>query len=98
MELTGNLSPILKSDQDPLYINFKPFTENRISCGVLVRDTNTDPRGILSFVHDPTSPEKVRQEMEPAICRLNILLPDFDHDMSQTSLHICPTETWCKSS
>ena len=93
IEMSGNLVPITKSDDEQLNVKFRPFSENRLSFAVVVPDSHRDAAGRMSFMREPKSSQTDVSQSMP-VCNLNVILPEFVQDASSVSLQIDSKEMW----
>jgi len=70
VEVIGNMQPLTKTTQ-PLYINFRPFHENRLPLVVRLRDLKAEPAGQVVFMPTP----RTSDAPPTPICVLNLVLP-----------------------
>lgn len=94
IEMSGNLMPVTKSDDEQLNIKFRPFRENRLSFAVVVPNMNMDPTGRMAFMREPKSSQSAATSQAVPVCNLNISLPDYVREESATSLHIDSNDSW----
>jgi hypothetical protein len=86
VEIAGNMATVAKTTE-PLYVNFRPFRENRLALVVRLRDFKSEPAGQVLFVPEPPrGPAAVDAQKPPApICVLNVVLPNVsDQPDAQT--------------
>lgn len=93
IEMSGNLVPITKSDDEQLSIKFRPFAENRLPFAVVVPDSHQDANGHMTFLREPRTSQTNTAQSNP-ICSLSVSLPDYLHDASAVSLKIDSKEMW----
>ncbi|XP_078659165.1 uncharacterized protein LOC144904237 isoform X44 [Branchiostoma floridae x Branchiostoma belcheri] len=77
IESAGNLIPLHKSGEQ-LHLNFYAFRENRLPFLVKVKDSSQEPTGRLSFMPEPKTAKSIPPP--PAICNLNVTLPEHKRD------------------
>ncbi|KAH3869536.1 hypothetical protein DPMN_032705 [Dreissena polymorpha] len=83
IEMAGNLIPVTKSG-DQLFVDFKAFRENRLSCTLRVRDQDQESAARVAFMKEP---KVARGEApQPPICNLNITLPGWSKSSSTMEL------------
>lgn len=80
------MATVAKSNE-PLYVSFRPFRENRLGLVVRLRDFKSEPAGQVLFVPEPPrGPAAGDAQKPPApICVLNVVLPNVsDQPDAQT--------------
>jgi ankyrin len=72
VDVIGNMAPVVKTSTEPIYVNFRPFRENRLPLVVRLRDLKAEPAGQVLFMADP----RIVDAPQPTpICVLNLVLP-----------------------
>ena len=75
VEIAGNMAPVTKANE-LLYVNFRPFRENRLPLIVRLKDLKAEPAGQTIFVPEPVRGPAAESQKPPApICVLNVVLP-----------------------
>lgn len=87
VEIAGNMATVAKTNEHNLYVNFRPFRENRLQLIVRLRDLKSEPAGQVLFVPEPPrGPAAGDAQKPPApVCVLNVVLPNVsDQPDAQT--------------
>jgi len=70
------MAPVTKANE-LLYVNFRPFRENRLPLIVRLRELKSEPAGQVLFIPEPPRGPAAGDNRKPPapICVLNVVLP-----------------------